>query len=156
MSWGLGYQSEPSWFFLSILELQAASLLLSLQGKLEKKLILLKCILQSTCKQNLDTTNNILWSCNEKGKVITSHNNRNDGRKTQQRETTREDDRWTCQVAGSRQGGWNPESNKGSWNMEGHDRQHYKAWHRMMMILQSNNKCHVYVFKSSSKLYHKG
>ena len=35
-------------------------------------------------------TNNILWSCNEKGKVRTSHNIRNDGRKTQQRETTRE------------------------------------------------------------------
>ena len=49
-------------------------------------------------------TNNILWLCNEKGKVRTSHNNRNDGRKTQQRETTREDDRWTCQLAGSRQG----------------------------------------------------
>ena len=42
---------------------------------------------------------------NEKEKVRTSHNNRNDGRKTQQRETTREDDRWTCQLAGSRQGG---------------------------------------------------
>ena len=27
------------------------------------------------------------------------------GRKTQQRETTTEDDRWTCQMAGSRQGG---------------------------------------------------
>ena len=37
-------------------------------------------------------TNNILWSCNEEGKVRTSHNNRNDGRKTQHRETTREDD----------------------------------------------------------------
>ena len=49
--------------------------------------------------------NNILWSCNEKRKVRTSHNNRNDGRKMQQRETTREDDRWTCQLAGSRQGG---------------------------------------------------
>ena len=34
-----------------------------------------------------------------------THNNRDDGRKTQQRETTREDDRWTCQLAGSRQGG---------------------------------------------------
>ena len=53
----------------------------------------------------------------------------------QQRETTREDDRWTCQLAGSRQGGWNPESNKGPWNMEGHDRQRYKAWHRMMMMI---------------------
>ena len=40
-----------------------------------------------------------------KGKVITSHNNRNAGRKTQQGKTTREDDRWTCQLAGSRQGG---------------------------------------------------
>ena len=59
----------------------------------------------STCKQNSDTTNNILLSCNEKGKVRTSHNNRNDGRKTQQRETTREDDRRICQMAGSRQGG---------------------------------------------------
>ena len=39
-----------------------------------------------------------------RGKVRTSLNNRNDGRKTQQRETTREDDRWTCQLAGSRQG----------------------------------------------------
>ena len=58
-----------------------------------------------TCKQNSDRTNNILWSCNEKGKVRTFHNNRNDGRKTQQRETTREYDRWTCQLAGSRQGG---------------------------------------------------
>ena len=57
------------------------------------------------CKQNSDTTNNILWSCDEKGKDRTSHNNRNDGRKTQQRETTRVDDRWTCQLAGSRQGG---------------------------------------------------
>ena len=30
---------------------------------------------------------------------------------------------------------WNPESNKGPWNMEGHDRQRYKAWHRMMMMM---------------------
>ena len=26
------------------------------------------------------------------------------------------------------------ESNEGPWNMEGHDRQRYKAWHRMMMM----------------------
>ena len=47
----------------------------------------------------------IFFYGNEKGLVRTSHNNRNDGRKTQQRETTREDDRWTCQLAGSKQGG---------------------------------------------------
>ena len=43
-------------------------------------------------------------------------------------------------MAGSRQGGWNPESNKGPWNMEGHDRQRYKAWHWMMMIVHQQNR----------------